>query len=74
MILKALGDPQWDWRTVEGMSEDTGLPERQIIDFIESSPDKVIRSQTPDERGRALYMTRQRYSKKRGFLDPFRTT
>lgn len=74
IILEALEDPQWDWRTVEGISEGTGLPEQEIIRFIKSSPNELIRSRTPDEHGRALFTTRQHYSKKRSFLDTFRST
>lgn len=73
-VFKALEDPQWDWRTVDGLAEDTGLSSDQVLKVLESSPDEVIRSRTFDRRGRALYTTRRHYTKRRGFLDPFRST
>lgn len=72
VVLKALEDPRWDWRTVQGVARDTGIPENEIFAIIESSPDEVIRSRIRDEQGQALYATRQHYTKRRQFLDPFR--
>lgn len=73
-VLKALEDPRWDWRTVDGVAQETGLSEDEVLEIIESSPDEVLRSRTPDNRGRALYTSRRHYAKRRGFLDPFRST
>lgn len=73
LVLKALEDPNWDWRTVEGVAQSTGLPEDRVQKILESSA-RVIRSTVPDDRGRSLYTTRQHYKKRRSFLDSLRTT
>jgi hypothetical protein len=73
-VLKALADPQWDWRTAEGVAHEVGLSEDLVIRIIESLPEKIIRSRTPDRTGRALYATRSHYKERRGFLDSFRST
>ena len=73
-IFKALEDPQWDWRTVDGLAEDTGLPSDHIRTALESSSDDVIRSRAPDSEGRVLYTTRRHYTKRRGFFDHLRST
>lgn len=73
-VLNALEDPRWDWRTVEGLSEETGLPEDEVRRILESDPDEIIRSRTPDKGGRTLYTSRSIYKGRRGFLDSFRST
>lgn len=71
-IWKALEDARWDWRTVDGVSKEIGLPEEEVLRILESSPDEIIRSRIPDERGRALYTTRQHYRRRQGFLERLR--
>ena len=73
LVIKALEDPNWDWRTVEGVAESTGLSEERVQEVLESSA-AVIRSSVPDERGRPLYTTRKHYKNRRSFLDSLRTT
>jgi len=73
LVFKALEDPQWDWRSVDGLAQEVGLPEDVVLRIIESAPDRVLRSRTPDKRGRALYTTRSHYRERRSFLDPFRS-
>jgi len=61
-VITALENPDWDWRTIEGVAKDTKLPPERVIQIIESLPDVVIRSKIPDNRGRDLYTTRKHYS------------
>ena len=73
-VIKALEDPRFEWRTVDGVAQETGLPEDEILRIIEAVPDEVIRSRDPDQRGRALYTTRRHYTQKRNLLEWFRST
>jgi hypothetical protein len=73
LVAKALEDPNWDWRTVKGVADDTGLTEERVRALLESST-SVLRSSVPDKKGRSLYTTRQHYKKRRSFLDSLRTT
>jgi hypothetical protein len=62
-VIDALENSEWDWRTVDGIAEDTGLSVERVGEIIISLDDKVIRSSIPDEKGRALYTTRKHYKK-----------
>ncbi len=73
LVLKALEDPNWDWRTAKGVATDTGLPEERVRELLESST-PVMRSSVPDKEGRSLYTTRRHYKSRRSFLDSIRTT
>ncbi len=73
LVAKALEDPHWDWRTVKGVANDTGLTEEKVRGLLESMT-SVLRSSVPDKEGRSLYTTRQHYKKRRSFLDSLRTT
>ena len=73
LVLKALEDPDWDWRTVEGVAHSTGLPQQRVREVLESSA-AVIRSSVHDKSGRPLYTTREHYKKRRSFFDSLRST
>ncbi len=62
-VLAALANPQYEWRTIDGVNKETGLEPSRILQIIESMPDQIIRSRVPDAQGRALYTTRQHYMK-----------
>ena len=34
MVLRALEDPNYEWRTVEGVAEQTGLPHPTCVRFL----------------------------------------
>ena len=77
-IINALSNPKFSWRTLEGVSRETGLDQSEILEFIESKPDLFIKSLIPDEKGRALYATREHYRKSNSIwqrtLDQFKST
>lgn len=54
-IFEALDDPQWDFRTIPGLSSATGLPESVVMSIVERYPQLIRRSPVPDSEGRALY-------------------
>lgn len=60
-IIRALEDPQYDWRTIDGISADTGLPQNDVLQHIVGLADVVIESTIPDKKGRSLFTTRERY-------------
>jgi hypothetical protein len=77
-VLAALANPSYSWRTVEGVSRETGLDSAQVLKIIEGMPDLVIRSRIPDAQGHALYATREHYRRTHSsverFFDQFRST
>jgi hypothetical protein len=66
MVIDALEDKQYDWRTVEGVAGQTGIPATKIQDILKNLESEVVRSAIPDELGRALYTTRKHYRETHG--------
>jgi hypothetical protein len=77
-IINALSNPKFSWRTLDGVSRETGLKQDEILKFIESNPNLFIKSRISDEKGRALYATREHYRKSNTIwqrtLDQFKST
>ena len=77
-IMAALEDPRWDWRTLDGMSRQTGIPHDEIQAFLSRSGRTVVRSVARDRQGRALFTSRKRYrdnhSLMERLLDHYRST
>lgn len=77
-VLAALANPGYSWRTIEGVSRETGIDSARVLQLIEGMPDLVIRSKIPDASGRPLYTTRAYYKKTHSFMerlfDQFRAT
>jgi hypothetical protein len=71
-VLRALENPEWEWRTVTGVAAETGLDPEEVVGILEESPDEVIRSEVPDARGRPLYTTRRHYRRTQNVLNRFR--
>jgi hypothetical protein len=65
-IIRALEDDRYDWRTVEGVVEQTGIPAAKVQEILRSLERDVVRSAVPDELGRALYTTRKHYRETHG--------
>ena len=77
-LLEALSDPKYSWRTVDGVSRDTGIKPAHVQELVQEMPDLVIRSRIPNKRGEALYATRAHYKRTHSpiarLLDQFRST
>ena len=66
--MDALEDNRYEWRTLEGVSEQTGIPIPKILETIEGLQDIIIRSSVPDPSGRDLYTTRKHFKETQGIL------
>jgi len=66
-VFAAFENPNYDWRTVEGIAKETGLPTSDIIRILESS-DEIVRSAIPDKSGRVLYTTKSFYMSRKNML------
>lgn len=64
-VMRALEDPRYEWRTIEGVCQQTDLPPDKVREILESSSD-IVRSSVPDELGRSLYTTRKHYRQTHG--------
>jgi hypothetical protein len=65
-IIHALEDPRYDWRTIEGVAEETSIPAATVQEVLESLKEDVLRSSVPDELGRNLFTTRKHYRQTHG--------
>jgi len=63
-VIKALENPKYDWRTIEGISRETGLGQDNVVQIMAVLSDRVIESSVPDKRGRRLFTTREHYYRK----------
>lgn len=60
LVLKALEDARFVWRTVSGLAADTGLSEAAVTSALSELPSDVLLA-TSGPKGR-LYTTRSHYS------------
>jgi len=65
-VIDAMEDARYEWRTLDGLAEQTKLPIEEIRQLIDYLQDEIIRSSVPDERGRDLYTTRKHYRQTHG--------
>jgi hypothetical protein len=55
-VFESLADPNWDYRTINGIQRSSGLPMERIRDILHKYEGKYIRkSSIPDAQGRELY-------------------
>lgn len=77
-IMSALENPQWNWRTVDGIGRETGIPPDEIRRFLFRSGRTVVRSVVRDRQGRDLFTSRRRYRETHSLmerlLDHYRST
>jgi hypothetical protein len=66
LVIRALEDPRYEWRTIDGVSEQTGIPAPKVQEMLENLQQYVVRSSIPDESGRNLYTTRKHYRQTHG--------
>ena len=58
-VLRALENPKYVWRTVDGLSREVGLPKGRITDALAHIPSDVLVT-TPSRKGQ-LFSTRHHY-------------
>ena len=66
-LIRALENPDYDWRTVQGLAVELSVPEAEIVDALASIPSALVR--TEDSQGRRLFTTRSHYENTHGFTD-----
>lgn len=67
LIVRALGDTKWEYRTVEGIAAETKLEASVVAAFLESRKDLVWKSSVPDKKGRDLFTLNNRHSQSKEF-------
>ena len=66
-VWNALNSDRYDWRSVDGLAEETGLDKLAVSTILEKQlGDAVVRAVDKNQPGTFLYATRDRYNKIRG--------
>jgi|SRR5208282_4548803 len=66
-VWKALNGGSYDWRSVDGIAEETGLDRLTVYTILEKKlGEKVVQSTDKNQPGTLLYATRDRYNQIRG--------
>ena len=65
-VVSALENPKWDWRTIGGISEETGIEPSEVSSILKVLPNVV---QTADKSGRPLFTTRNHYDKRQNIAN-----
>ena len=70
-VVRALENPKWDWRSVDGISEETGIDPHQVASILTLLPNVVdiVQSSVPGKQGRPLYTTRNHYNKRQNIAN-----
>lgn len=66
-VLAALENPKYFWRTIQGLSDETGLAVDVINAAIKKHYGTVVKSTIPSDKGESLYTTRTHFRKKASF-------
>jgi hypothetical protein len=72
-VFKALADPSWDFRTISGISESTGIPEAEVAEILAKYPNFVRKAPVLDRKRRQLFTLRSRRPKAREVLAEIRS-
>jgi hypothetical protein len=60
-IKEALENPKFKWRTIEGITKDTGIDKALVVGIISKHEDDIVKSSIPSKMGEGLFTTRNRY-------------
>ena len=72
-VFDALSDPQWDFRTVHGISKATDLSEGEVNAILHKYPDLIRRSLVRDEDGSELFTLASRTPGPQEIVSQFRS-
>ncbi len=77
-VLRALENPKYDWRTMEGISNETGIDHAEVARILHGIsmmyPDQIVQSSVPDNKGRPLFTTRRHYYRSRTLAERLLST
>ncbi len=59
-VFAALANPEWDFRTISGIAEDTRLSESEVANVLDKHSDLVRKALVPDVQGRKLFTLKDR--------------
>jgi hypothetical protein len=72
-LEEALEDPQWDFRTIDGLAADLAVPPEAVIEVFREHPEIARKSVLTDHEGRELYTAQDRPLKLSERIERFRS-
>jgi len=60
MIKQALENPEWDFRTLDGLAKDTGLSREEVKRLLDQHGDEIRKAYVTDRNGNILYAPAQK--------------
>jgi len=63
-VIAALEGPKYLWRTIPGISTETGLSESDVTASIRDNQDVILEASNKSAKGYPLYTTRKHYKEK----------
>ncbi|MBF5040424.1 hypothetical protein INP77_13065 [Methylophilus sp. 13] len=63
LILNALADNRYKWRTPHGVASQIGVTENDVFQVIAKNSDKVVQSSVHSTEGSPLFTTREHFHK-----------
>lgn len=61
LILDALADNRYKWRTLHGLAAQVGVPENEVLQVITNNSDRIVQSSIPSTEGSTLFTTREHF-------------
>jgi hypothetical protein len=62
-VINSLENSKFKWRTIDGISAETGLPPDVVRTVINLEKENIIQSSTPTEDGKDVFTTMAHYSR-----------
>ena len=72
-VFEALADPDWDFRTVEGIAKSAKLTPKEVMEVIQKHEDLTRKSSIPDRHGREIYTLKEKNTETLEVLRRLRT-
>ena len=67
-IIRAFGNPKYEWRTIRGVAKETGVTQEDVKSYLTTHGDDIVKSSAHNKRGEQLYTTREHYRTSAGVL------
>ncbi|MBI4939095.1 MAG: hypothetical protein HY846_12940 [Nitrosomonadales bacterium] len=61
LILNALADSRYKWRTPQGVASQVGVTENDVFQAIANNSDSIVQSSIPSTNGSPLFTTREHF-------------
>jgi hypothetical protein len=60
-VFRALENPRYKWRTIPGISKETGVPRDQVLEILTRFSEYIVKSAVMSKAGEDLYSLRSKF-------------